>query len=137
MSARRRRALFLRLREISISLQGLTWVERLDYAFRKLNRIPALPRDVHDLGQMTAVDLTADNLADLYHQIDHEYVPDAYAEGLVLIVGEDDPESPEEMAHWWRELGAEVELHRLPGVHQDALTENVEELAGVLRKALA
>jgi amino acid adenylation domain-containing protein len=135
--ARLRRALFLRLRQISMSLQGRSPAERLGYVMRKLSRIPGLLGEIHGFTETATSGVQAGGFSDLYHQIDDEYVPGPHFGPLILITGEDDPEPPDEMAACWRRLGADVELHRLPGTHQDALTENMQLLAEALRAALA
>jgi pimeloyl-ACP methyl ester carboxylesterase len=136
-SANTRTTLFLRLRQLASILEGRSTLGGLAHIARKLSRIPSVIREVREPGETAASLIDFDRLSAIYRRIDVEYVPKAYEGRIALIAAADDPESPDEMAEWWRRAGADVKLYVVPGTHNENLTQYVEELATQLRAALA
>ena len=75
-------------------------------------------------------------VSDVFHRIDDEYVPRPYPGRVTLIWGSGEQETPEHAAAWWRRLGADVELHVLPGTHIEAITRDVMNFARELQRCL-
>jgi acyl carrier protein len=126
-----RDTLFWRLRRLALVLEALPVQKRLIFFLSKIPKVPVRLLEFFGgrKGVEPAVDSGATNLETIFHHIDEIYIPSRYPHPVTLIWGSDELEPPEEAAKYWRRLGADVELHILPGLHTDALTKHVEQLA--------
>jgi len=77
------------------------------------------------------------SLGDHYRSIDVEYVPAPYPGKITLLWPNDELETGEEAASWWRRLSPEVELRKIPSGHHACLTSDVSLLARELASCRA
>ena len=135
-----RRALYRRLRELSLRLGEGPARERLGQALRRATKLPGAlaaeqggesktPGSVHGAS-------ARDYLRQRYQEIDAEYVPRRYGGPVHLIWPETDPEPVERAAQYWGKLSPSVVLRRVPGNHTTCLTKHVDALAEQIRACL-
>ena len=136
------RRVFARLNPFWSALMLLPPPQRLGFVLSKLPRWLKLLRDsvpgtraigakysVGRRGQPDTVPGVASRtrLAEIYHQIDREYWPGRYPDKVILFCWNGEAEGPAEMARWWKQIAAEVELHTFRGTwHGDSLTGQAE-----------
>ncbi len=135
LSPDRRRSLLRGLLRVEYGLRVRGPLGFLGNAMLKALRLPL------DLVRGPAVPTTspspASGLGDHYRSIDLEYVPGPYPGKITLLWPNDELETAEEAASWWRRLSPEVELRKIPTGHRACLTRDVSLLAGELASCLA
>jgi thioesterase domain-containing protein/acyl carrier protein len=134
---RQRSAVFFRLREIWNNLSSHSFSGKLAYAIRKIR---VMPSTAWELFRPSENPLVVRNQADIaykhYHYLDATYVPRRYDGKVTLILPADQVQSAAEIASWWRQIAAGVEVHSLTSGHHASLTSEVGQLGAKLNECL-
>ncbi len=127
-----RRSVFRALRRLDESLARLGWTGLLVTATQRL--VGPLRSGVHAIDEVETPLFDTLRLRDHYQRVDAEYLPGAYKGPINLLWPNDEKESAEEAAGWWRKLCPEVRVRRLPSSHGACLTTDVALLAEAVRE---
>jgi hypothetical protein len=127
LSPEGRRALLRGLLRVE---HGLTVRGPLGFLGNALRKSARLPFDlIRRPGVSAASSTPVATLGDHYRSLDVEYLPGPYPGRITLLWPNDELETAEEAASWWRQVSPEVELRRIPTGHWACLTKDVSLLA--------
>jgi thioesterase domain-containing protein len=151
-SKRAERRVFARLNPFWMAMTLLPLSQRPSFVLSKLPRLFELLRGSTLGTKETLAERSLDasaqrdsfsgaalraQIADTYHRIDREYWPGPYRGKVTLFCWDGEPEGPAEMARWWSQIAAQVELHTFHGKwHGDSLTGQAEAVGERLRVCL-